>query len=1297
MEAVHKLSEGHVSHLTAKVKKLKERVELAGQPTSSRAQPTCRCAGLCEGLEEGLEALKKDLDALKREIERREDQTERNERELRRKVDDLTSDQKANGRSRMHEAPSKTLESRIGKLGKEMGSVMRTEREYEQNGEALEALQRRIKEFELANPVKLVDDHKRETGVELDRVRADILKEVANASKTSDRNLQDVRTELSRVQRKVQEAVGDMSSSKEALSRELQKVRLTAIEASGKTTGLTDFVRKVEERTESDLGATRERVSELEGALEALQANLSAETSSFKEQLAGIQGLQKEGTDSDNFERLRESVEALQSVLDETTERLAELEEALEGQRSLTEGYEGLRAQMEGLGRQKVFVEGFEGLKSQVEEGLEGRKSLEEGLEVLKDLVAKIQAAAFEGAAEARRERTEGLEIQGSLAEGLEGLRQLVKKLEAEVSEGTANGKREREKDAKVRENLQKEMDILRTVVARVEGSASAAEREREETSDVQTMLQKDVEDLRQKLAQLKGALGDQERGVDSLRIDLDSVKALVARLEGSFSESAVKDREERLELKAELGSLKQMVSALELSVSETAAETSLERGEIAELHRSAHEGLEVLKQRVGQLESATVVPVETEKDAAAQKSLRSELDDLRLVVAELGRSFAQVSAKKRELQAGEEGSLLADVAGLKSHVAGLAESLAEARDTQKEDVGGLKERVEEIWTNFGRLEASLGELRAREEEDVGGLKENIQELRIGFERVEGEITGRKGEEKGDDSGSKESLEELRTRFRKLEEAVETLSGREGGKVGDGFASKESLDELRTEVGRVGLSVKDLQKLGGDLDTFQTQQKETVEGLRLELTGLADAVRETADKLVNISNAEESQTEGKGSAELESQVRELEKKVEEIRERQEKSDESLDGLREEVGRIVISVEDGTEKQRESEERAEALQRQMRRLAESVSEGDRSRKESVDGLRDEVVRSEGSVEDLAERMNNWGKEEEAAEKEKKMDVRMKLVESEADGLKQAVEKIEEESGGMREAVQRLEGKVGDLNARLSNGLGQCPLSSSIEELRELAFATERHAEEIGLKMEGLEGDLRRRTSECHMEGDLRRRPSECHVEQRVERLALAVGKLAETCARDHEALASRMSTGLGTGSRELPVSEESRELNAKGDQGKQTSFEQPGSTREHTERVSWKGLGPLMSTAGSLKREGNQENFDRDGTNSDGGSSHGESLERDSLAEEPGGSPRAESWDDIGAQLAELREDLTGGTGTEGQGVSISAWASAQSDAGMNPLFELGAHSGIMTCSLAFWILLLSSSLHRRPL
>jgi hypothetical protein len=30
-----------------------------------------------------------------------------------------------------------------------------------------------------------------------------------------------------------------------------------------------------------------------------------------------------------------------------------------------------------------------------------------------------------------------------------------------------------------------------------------------------------------------------------------------------------------------------------------------------------------------------------------------------------------------------------------------------------------------------------------------------------------------------------------------------------------------------------------------------------------------------------------------------------------------------------------------------------------------------------------------------------------------------------------------------------------------------------------------------------------------------------------------------------ALASRMSTGLGTGSRELPVSEEGRELNAKG--------------------------------------------------------------------------------------------------------------------------------------------------------
>jgi hypothetical protein len=109
------------------------------------------------------------------------------------------------------------------------------------------------------------------------------------------------------------------------------------------------------------------------------------------------------------------------------------------------------------------------------------------------------------------------------------------------------------------------------------------------------------------------------------------------------------------------------------------------------------------------------------------------------------------------------------------------------------------------------------------------------------------------------------------------------------------------------------------------------------------------------------------------------------------------------------------------------------------------------------------------------------------------------------------------------------------------------------------------------------------------------------------------------------------------------------------------------------------MGPLMSTTGSdvgPQREGNRENFDRDGTNSEGGSSHGESLERNILAEEPGGSPRADSWDDIGG--------LTSGTGTESQGVSVdSAWASAQSDAGMNSLFELRAHSGSTTRSPVF--------------
>jgi hypothetical protein len=86
---------------------------------------------------------------------------------------------------------------------------------------------------------------------------------------------------------------------------------------------------------------------------------------------------------------------------------------------------------------------------------------------------------------------------------------------------------------------------------------------------------------------------------------------------------------------------------------------------------------------------------------------------------------------------------------------------------------------------------------------------------------------------------------------------------------------------------------------------------------------------------------------------------------------------------------------------------------MRRLAEYISEGDRNRKASVDGLRDEVAPLEGSVEELAEKLGKGVQEEGTAEKERKMDVRMKLVESEADGLKHTVKVIEKESGGIKD--------------------------------------------------------------------------------------------------------------------------------------------------------------------------------------------------------------------------------------------------------------------------------------------
>jgi chromosome segregation ATPase len=206
-----------------------------------------------------------------------------------------------------------------------------TERAHERNACTRVLVKRRIAELELADPIAAVEKHKRESEVELGKVRDGLSEEVAAASETSKRTLDEARTELSKVKLTVQEFMADMASPKEATSEELESVRLKIVKVAEEAAQLTDSVRKTNERTDAELGATKTKLFELEGALEALPPNLAEEMGSFKAQLAGIQGLQREGADiSNNFERLRESVEALQSVSDETNERLAETEETLE-------------------------------------------------------------------------------------------------------------------------------------------------------------------------------------------------------------------------------------------------------------------------------------------------------------------------------------------------------------------------------------------------------------------------------------------------------------------------------------------------------------------------------------------------------------------------------------------------------------------------------------------------------------------------------------------------------------------------------------------------------------------------------------------------------------------------------------------------------------------------------------------------------------------------------------------------------------------------------------------------------
>lgn len=1238
-----------MSHLTAKIKKLKERVEAAGPPA---AAPSCGCAGLCKGLGEGLEGLKKEVRNLEVEAERREMDAERKENESLRRLGELRGEMR-DGKA---DAQFAVLERRVEELEQELGC--RTEAELalqrngeavaelrkridgteaelasQRNGEAIAELRKRINKMELAQPAeKAIDELKRsqrKSEGELSRLQAEFRSEAAEAGKRNDRN---VRAELAKARQEIlEEVAGTVEKERESVSRTI----------ADRTADLAESVRRID-GAEAD---SIKRVEAVEDAHTKLAANVKQQLAEFRD---------GNGTGKE-VEKLRESVEALQSVSDETTERLAEAEEGMEGAKAAaTAGLEGLGARIKGL-EERVTASIADAQKER-KEGTARTGVLQEGLEGLREAVAGLDAAA----AAAEPERRKNSERLDGFQKDLEGLQRTVQRLGNSTS---AVGETETALGVKA---LRAELDGVRASVSKIEGAAV------------------DVNALRAELDGVKASVSGFENvaeAVNALRADLDCVNASVSRLEESLSKVEENAGLRSETLSKELSKVRETVAALDAFASEAAAKATLERGESVEARKLLEKRLEELTERVVKCqaewdgpksEGVRSLPTDLDGLSDGVKALRAdvakasdgvellrtdlggvsdgvdcmrtELDVLKEVLLQLENKVNEAAAKKEVSRGSEaEGSLRDDVAALRGHVAALEASVQEARSAEVE-AAGKKESLEEVATRLGYLEAAVEEMRARKSfGDVEG------KLREESGRLEASVEALSANGKPETDGRiRESLEGLEARAAAAEA------------IGKSFASQASVDELR-------LRLEELEKLGADLQSMKAEldglrgRHEEFEALRSDVARMEDAVKEAREKVAESGSAEKSDAStGQGLAEVRDRLKALEASLGDLRGREEENEGRLEGMQEQFGELAESVEDA---QRKGVEQTEGLERRIAAMAEEgqgVKDSEEELESRVNELQDKVTQLGSSVEELTEQRN----EGDSAERERRTDLRVKLIESEADGLKQAVEQLREQqtdSAGNLESVQK---QVGDLVSQLS-GVTRCPLHDSVEELRARNGDTEHSLEEIRLKLEGLEDDLRRQIGGGH-------------VDQQVERLALAVGKLAETCARDHEALAAgicRHEVGQGAGSKTTSADE-----GARGKKSGASSI----ATAVDTERADSGALPDRESIdfAGSRNLVGvllSGEDSDLEGSpTSPPDVTMTTSFGSPAAEDEPGGAPRAQSWDDIGAQLADVRQSLSGkvgsGSATGSEFSVAAAWATAQSEAGLNPLYELGSTS-----------------------
>ena len=652
------------------------------------------------------------------------------------------------------------------------------------------------------------------------------------------------------------------------------------------------------EKNEEVLGL-RDRVADLEGALQASKEDASSQLDQMKRELTDTSSL---------LEESKRSEAAISAELDNLK---SQAEAAAAGEKELETQREAHETALQSL--QEQHKKEIDALQSKYSEGVAsvGREKDEEVLG-LRDRVADLEGALQASKEDAssqldqmKRELTdtsslleESKRSEAAISTELDNLKAQAEA--AAVGEKELETQREAHETAlqSLQEQHKKEIDALQSKYS--EGVASVG-REKDE----------EVLGLRDRVADLEGALQaskeDASSQLDQMKRELTDTSSLLE--ESKRSEAAISTELDNLKAQAEAAAVGEKELETQREAHETALQSLQEQHKkeidalqskysegVASVGREKDEEVLGLRDRVADLEGALQA---SKEDASSQlDQMKRELTDTSSLLEESKRSEAAISAELDNLKAQAEAAAVGEKE---------LETQREAHETALQSLQEQhKKEIDVLQSKYSEGVASVGR---EKNEEVLGLRDRVADL-------EGALQASK-----EDASSQ--LDQMKR------ELTDTSSLLEESKRSEAAISTE-LDNLKAQAEAAAVGEKELetQREAHEtaLQSLQEQHKKEIDALQSKYSeGVASVGREKdeevlglRDRVADLEGALQASrdAESRQSSDSSVQLRQLQQSLQEEQSSRIKSDEEvaaqkqlLDSLKTEHLAEVNSIRD----------------------------------------------------------------------------------------------------------------------------------------------------------------------------------------------------------------------------------------------------------------------------------------------------------------------------------------------------------------------------------------------------